>query len=210
MKTSEKIIDYLKVKEQTSGRELSDYLGISDRAVRKHLAKLLKDDILDKIGAPPKVFYFIKGRKNINKDKKERHLNNKQMGKLKKLFQDDGVVFAYLFGSRVNQNIVKDSDFDIAVYLSDSILQDSFFTIRMGLIKKISQILETDKLDLVILNQVKSSFFKFVVIKEGKLIFDSDYSFRIDFELETIQKYQDYKPIIEIYKERMIKEIKLK
>jgi DeoR/GlpR family transcriptional regulator of sugar metabolism len=35
IKTSQKIIDYIKENNQASGRELSDYLEISDRAVRK-------------------------------------------------------------------------------------------------------------------------------------------------------------------------------
>ena len=36
---------------------LSEYLGITDRAVRKQLKTLLEDGILIKSGKPPKVFY---------------------------------------------------------------------------------------------------------------------------------------------------------
>jgi phosphoribosylpyrophosphate synthetase len=60
MKTSEKIIEYIKKNRQATGKELSDYLEISDRAVRKQLSKLVEEDLLSKIGKPPKVYYFLK------------------------------------------------------------------------------------------------------------------------------------------------------
>lgn len=60
MKTSEKIIEYIKSRGQATGSELAEYLELSDRAVRKQLASLLKKDNLGKIGKPPKVFYTIK------------------------------------------------------------------------------------------------------------------------------------------------------
>jgi len=59
IKTSQKIISYIKKKGQASGHELSDYLNISSRAVRKQLNNLLKDNKIYKIGKPPKVFYLL-------------------------------------------------------------------------------------------------------------------------------------------------------
>lgn len=58
--TSKKIINYLKKNKQASGAELTDFLGISDRAVRKQLKSLLEKKLVYKIGKPPKVFYLIK------------------------------------------------------------------------------------------------------------------------------------------------------
>ena len=60
MKTSEKIIQYIKNNGHASGRELADYLELSDRAVRKQLSAFLEKDILSKVGKPPKVFYLLK------------------------------------------------------------------------------------------------------------------------------------------------------
>lgn len=60
IKTSQKIIDYIKKNCQATGNELADFLNISDRAVRKQLNNLLENDSLYKNGKPPKVFYFIK------------------------------------------------------------------------------------------------------------------------------------------------------
>jgi len=71
MKTSVKIKQYLKEKSKVTGSELSNYLGISDRAVRKQLANLLKNKAVEKIGKPPRVFYSLKyqeDKKNENID----------------------------------------------------------------------------------------------------------------------------------------------
>ncbi len=62
--TSKKIINYLKRNKQASGIELTDFLGISDRAVRKQLKNLIEKDLVYKTGKPPKVFYLIKEQKN--------------------------------------------------------------------------------------------------------------------------------------------------
>jgi hypothetical protein len=64
MKTSEKIIEYIKKKSQVSGRELADYLELSDRAVRKQLFALMEKGVLAKAGKPPKVFYLFKDKKS--------------------------------------------------------------------------------------------------------------------------------------------------
>lgn len=61
MKTSEKIIQYIRENNQASGKELVDYLqDITPRAVRKQLKSLLESGQLRKVGKPPKVFYLIK------------------------------------------------------------------------------------------------------------------------------------------------------
>lgn len=59
-KTSQKIVEYIKNNKQVTGPDLIDYLGISDRAVRKQIKNLLDRDVITKIGKPPKVFYLIK------------------------------------------------------------------------------------------------------------------------------------------------------
>ncbi len=58
MKTSEKIIQYLKDKGKTAPKQLSDYLEVTPRAVFKQLRQLLKEGRISKVGKPPKVFYI--------------------------------------------------------------------------------------------------------------------------------------------------------
>lgn len=68
IKTSERIVDYIKNRGQATGSELADFLNISDRAVRKQLNNLLENNTLYKNGKPPKVFYFIKKTTEIISD----------------------------------------------------------------------------------------------------------------------------------------------
>ncbi len=73
-KTSQKIVEYIKNNKQVTGPDLIDYLGISDRAVRKQIKNLLDRDVITKIGKPPKVFYLIKNsekQENFKIDKKK-------------------------------------------------------------------------------------------------------------------------------------------
>lgn len=58
--TSDKIVGYIKKNRQVTAKGLTDYLGISKQALFKQLAKLLKNDLIYKIGKPPTVFYLIK------------------------------------------------------------------------------------------------------------------------------------------------------
>ena len=61
--TADKIIKYIVKNSQASGKELADYLEISDRAVRKHLKRMLEENEIAKIGKSPKVFYRIVEKK---------------------------------------------------------------------------------------------------------------------------------------------------
>ncbi len=64
-KTSEKILEYIGLKGQTTAGELSDHLGITTRAIRKQLSTLLIQENVQKVGKPPKVFYLLSEEKKI-------------------------------------------------------------------------------------------------------------------------------------------------
>jgi hypoxanthine-guanine phosphoribosyltransferase/biotin operon repressor len=77
--TKQKIIEYIEINGQASGKELTDYIGeISSRAIRKQLKNLLEEGTLRKIGKPPKVYYMLaEKQKNTHKimiDEKTRNL----------------------------------------------------------------------------------------------------------------------------------------
>jgi len=82
MKTVEKITKYIQQKRQTTINELVGYLAINRSAVYKHINKMLRQNIIAKVGKPPKVFYLLKSsveeRRDvvINKKKKEIIENN--------------------------------------------------------------------------------------------------------------------------------------
>lgn len=131
-------------------------------------------------------------------------LSRKQKESLEKVFEKEGVGFAYLFGSQATGKTNRESDYDIAVYISSKLSEEKLFQKRLKLIAEVSKIIKSDNLDLVILNTVRSPFFRFVIIKEGDLIFEKDIEARIDLELKIIQEYEDYKPIMEMYNKRLL------
>lgn len=82
IKTSQRIIKYIKEKGQASGNELAQYLNITTRAVRKQLNSLLEDNIVYKIGKPPKVFYRLS-------ENKKKDIEIKIDQKSKKIIEDN-------------------------------------------------------------------------------------------------------------------------
>ncbi len=80
-----KIIEYIKINNQVSANQLSLSFGLSRQMIHRHLADLIDREIIDKIGIPPKVFYFIKKEKAI-KDKI--NLDNK----IKKIIEEEYLI----------------------------------------------------------------------------------------------------------------------
>lgn len=121
---------------------------------------------------------------------------------LEKFFQKrKGILFCYVFGSFAYNNFNSKSDVDIAVYL-DKKKKIDFFEKRLELISEISRVLKKEA-DILILNTAPL-FLKYVAIKEGKLIFSKNEEKRIDFELKTTNEYFDFKPVLEMYNQRII------
>jgi anti-sigma regulatory factor (Ser/Thr protein kinase) len=67
MNAKEKILKYLKDKQSVTGKELSEFLGISRQAVNKHLKELINNDHLVKEGTTRGAVYrFASIRKKIS------------------------------------------------------------------------------------------------------------------------------------------------
>lgn len=123
---------------------------------------------------------------------------------LQKFFrQQKEVVFCYLFGSHATGHAIAKSDVDVAVYLDPLQKQDQFEK-RLELIAELSKFLKKE-VDVIVLNTAPP-FLKHVVLKEGVLLFDRDTSSRIDFELKAANEYFDYKPTLELYNQRLLRE----
>jgi len=118
--------------------------------------------------------------------------------KIRPIFEKDrDVLFGYIFGSQVTGKTDFESDVDIAVFLDEKRVKDMFKK-RLSLIGKLEGVLKKTT-EVVVLNEIKSIFFKFVIIKEGRVVFERDHSQRVDFELKTMQDYYDYEPFLDAY-----------
>lgn len=127
--------------------------------------------------------------------------NNKD---LKTVFGENKVSFAYLFGSRVNGSFGKDSDVDIAVMLPFEMKKEKRFDLRLKLMGEISKIFKKN-VDVVVLNDIRSLYFKYIIIKEGKIIYKETDLSPVDFESKTLGIYFDFRPFLEDYNKAYVK-----
>lgn len=127
----------------------------------------------------------------------------KQKLKIDKIFKKYAVKFAYAFGSFVTGNYIESSDIDIAVFLELPDAAKERFEVRLKLMSELGKILNRE-IDLVIINDISSIFFKYVIFKEGHIIFEADRDFRIDTECRTYSEYFDFQPFLELYNKNFL------
>jgi predicted nucleotidyltransferase len=101
------------------------------------------------------------------------------------------IKLVYLFGSQARGDTGPISDYDFAIYF-DTKDKKKIFDIKIELINKLSQVLKTNKVDVIALNMIEGPELKFNIIKEGKLIFERDL-FRILIEPKILNEYFDFR-----------------
>lgn len=99
-----------------------------------------------------------------------------------------GVVFSYLFGGLASGPPAPLSDVDIAVYLSDAGRASED---KLEILGNLTDILQTDEIDLVILNTAELTL-AMNALKKRRIIVDKDPFARHRFESLTMRKYFDF------------------
>jgi len=100
------------------------------------------------------------------------------------------IKLVYFFGSRAEKREGPKSDYDFAVYLDEKD-RKKMFDIKSLLMDELSRALETDKVDIVVLNTAESPEIKYQIIKYGKLIYEKE-PYRILVEPRILQTYFDF------------------
>jgi len=119
----------------------------------------------------------------------------REIGRLNSVFKSyPEIKMVYLFGSRVVGKESPLSDYDFAVYL-DTGDKKRMYEIKFELFDRISRMLKTDRIDIVILNLTESPELKYQIIKEGKLIFQIE-PFKIIVEPNILNEYFDFQMIL--------------
>ena len=106
------------------------------------------------------------------------------------LQKQDLVELAYLFGSVAMQRAGKLSDVDLAIFLDESLDKKERFKIKLRLISDLENILKTDRLDLVIMNDAPFSL-NFEIIKASYPLFIRDKNLKVDLEQYILSRYLD-------------------
>ena len=87
------------------------------------------------------------------------------MKDLENIFKDSNIDFAIQFGSTATGQNHKNSDVDIAVFVDQKIKKLERFEIKLGLMTKLGKHYKKN-MDIVILNDTNSLFFKYVSWKK--------------------------------------------
>ena len=98
------------------------------------------------------------------------------------------VLFAYLFGSLAKAKPKPLSDVDIAIFLKKG---NNLADRKLEILGKLIDILETDEIDLVVLNTANLPLVM-GILKNKKLIVDKDPFARHIFESLVMRKYFDF------------------
>ena len=121
--------------------------------------------------------------------------------KIKKIFSDENdISLSYIFGSQLKGKTGPLSDYDFAVFLS----RKPSFQFKYRLKNKLVNILNTEQVDLVILNDAPIEL-KYNVIATGKIIFQKNSIIRTEFEAGTLSRYFDYLPVLRAQKKEVLK-----
>lgn len=104
------------------------------------------------------------------------------------------IKLVYLFGSKATDSDGPLSDYDFAIYLDEK-NKKKISKIKLELLDKISRVLKTDNIDVVVLNTVESPELKYNIIKEGKLIFEKE-PFKVLIEPKILTEYFDFKTLL--------------
>src|SRR5919109_4302702 len=112
---------------------------------------------------------------------------------LNQLFTQSPVNAAYLAGSLSTRTSFGHlSDIDIAILLMDQIKSDQFLDYQLYFFSELAKRLESDNIDVVILNQA-SLLLKLQVIKYGQILFSRNEKQRVSFETKAVMDYLDFK-----------------
>lgn len=121
-----------------------------------------------------------------------------KQSRLNQFFAQSPVNAAYLAGSLSNRSTFGQlSDVDVAVLLMDQIKADEFFDYQLYFLSELAKRLESDTIDVVILNQA-SLLLKLQVIKHGQILFSRNEKHRAKFETRAVMDYLDFKKFDEI------------
>jgi len=105
------------------------------------------------------------------------------------LAQDSNVVFAYLFGGLAKKEIRPLSDVDIAVYLRGT---KNLAEYKVNLFDRITDVLGTDELDLVILNTAPISIAG-RILQDKRTLVDEEPFLRHRFESLKLREFFDFR-----------------
>lgn len=117
-------------------------------------------------------------------------------------FRRFGVQLAYLFGSQAAGRTHAESDVDVAVLFAEDLAQSERETEQLALIGECMRVWSTDDVDLVVLNDAPP-LLAYEVLRGGKMLYAASEDTRIEFQVRTVLRYEDTRPLRRILAQAM-------
>jgi uncharacterized protein YutE (UPF0331/DUF86 family) len=116
-----------------------------------------------------------------------------KQGQLNSLFQRSPVDAAYTQGTASGRRIAGASyqDLDVALLLLDKVKTNEFFDYQVYFVSELSKTLETQGLDVVILNQA-SLLQRAQVIRSWSVLYQRDIKRRVQWETRAVMEYLEF------------------
>ena len=116
--------------------------------------------------------------------------------KVQKIFSTyPQIKLVYLFGSTARGDRGPMSDYDFAIFLGNKDSKE-VASIRFELMDKLSRALNTEKVDVVMLDVARSPELKYNILQEGRLIFERE-PFRVIYEPLVLNEYFDFSAMLQ-------------
>lgn len=118
------------------------------------------------------------------------------------LIKYETIIFAYIFGSFVQNKLKAGSDIDIAIYLEEDLGADIYIEIKNTLSDDIKR-----EVDLVILNEAPP-LLKYEIYKNNLLLFTRNKTIESNQKVKTLFQYNDMKRYLDLSYNKTIERLK--
>ena len=125
---------------------------------------------------------------------------------IEQIEKDTAVVALYSFGSLATGDLKPLSDLDFGILVSSKLGKQKRFDKHLDLIGKFNEVLRTDEVDLVMMNDAPLRF-SHNIIKSGKLLYCSNKTELSDFIEKTIKLYLDFRFFRDAFDDTFLKGI---
>jgi predicted nucleotidyltransferase len=106
-------------------------------------------------------------------------------------FDEQPVLFAYLFGSAATGQNRPGSDVDVAVYVEDAVAHDRYFDLRLVLPGRLASAARVGEVDVLVLNESPLPV-RGRAVRDGIVIYSRDEPTRVRYEGRTLKEFFDY------------------
>lgn len=156
-------------------------------------------EVLSDTYATPPAEGFLDEKTSYLPDTIEGALHSSFQGRIATYFAaNNAIKFAYLFGSCARGQAGPLSDIDLAVYLDYRL---DPFTAKLRYLEELYRLLNTERCDLVVLNNAPL-ILQYEVIRYGKVLKENKQR-RVSFETKVIREYLDTEPLREVHRQKL-------